>query len=168
MQISSNGLSILKNREKLRLNAYPDSNGTITIGWGFTTYENGAKVKKGDSITESRAIQLLNFHLNIAVTGVNKAITTTLTQGQFDACVSFAYNTGVGAFTGSTLRKLINADPNNTTAIFAAWRQWKYETINGVKVVSDGLINRREEEILMYRGVGAIVAVKKKTGLSQL
>jgi lysozyme len=155
MQFSANGVAILKNREKLRLNAYPDSNGTITIGWGCTTWENGQKVKIGQTVTEARAVQLLNYHIGIAVNGVNKNITASLLAGQFDACVSFVYNAGTSAFANSILRKLINTNPNNTQAIFAEWRKWKYETVKGVKVVSRGLINRREEEIQMYQN-GAV------------
>ncbi|TDE15295.1 lysozyme [Dyadobacter psychrotolerans] len=150
MQFSSSGVQVLKNREKLRLKAYPDSNGTLTIGWGFTYYEDGSRVKSGQTITQDRAVQLLNYHIGIAVNGVNKNITASLLQGQFDACVSFVYNAGTTAFANSGLRKLINANPNNTEAIFAEWRKWKYETVNGVKRISDGLIKRREEEIRMY------------------
>jgi lysozyme len=162
MQISTSGLNTLKNREELRLKAYYDTNGTITIGWGCTYYENGNKIKIGDSITEARAVQLLNYHVGVANNGVNENISTFLTQSQHDACVSFTYNVGVPAFAGSTLRKLINANPTNTTAIFAEWRKWKYETKNGVKVVNKGLVNRREEEIQMYSGGSG--SLKKKAG----
>lgn len=152
MQISSQALEILKNREELRLTAYQDSAGVWTIGYGCTTYENGAKVKAGEKITEAKAVQLLNYHVGSAMATVNDGITATLNQGQFDALVSFAYNVGGPKFQSSTLRNLINADPNNFAVIAAEFRKWVYVTVNGKKVKSAGLVNRREEEIAMYQG----------------
>jgi lysozyme len=152
MQISSQALEILKIREELRLTAYQDSAGVWTIGYGCTTYENGAKVKAGDKITEAKAIQLLNYHVGSAVATVNGGITAMLNRGQFDALVSFAYNVGGPAFKNSMLRELVNTDPNNLIEIAAEFRKWVYVTTNGKKVKSAGLVNRREEEIAMYQG----------------
>ncbi|WP_353720174.1 lysozyme [Dyadobacter sp. 676] len=152
MQISSQALEILKNREELRLTAYQDSAGVWTIGYGCTTYENGAKVKAGDKITEAKAVQLLGYHVGKAVATVNGAVTATLNQGQFDALVSFTYNVGGPAFQGSTLRELVNKDPSDLIVIQTEFRRWVYVTVNGKKVKSAGLVNRREEEIAMYRG----------------
>ena len=152
MQISSQSLEILKNREELRLTAYQDSAGVWTIGYGCTTYENGAKVQAGDKVTEAKAVQLLNYHVANAVAAVNGGISATLNQGQFDALVSFAYNVGGTKFQNSTLRSLVNADPNNLIVITAEFRKWVYVTVGGKKVKSAGLVNRREEEITMYQG----------------
>lgn len=153
MQISSQALEILKNREKLRLSAYQDSAAVWTIGYGCTTYENGAKVKAGDKITEAKAVQLLDYHVGNAISAVNSSISATLNQGQFDALVSFVYNVGGPKFQSSALRKLVNTDPNNVTAIAAEFRKWVYVTVGGKKVKSAGLVNRREEEIVMYQGL---------------
>ena len=150
MQVSSEGLDILKNREKLRLTAYRDQGGVWTIGYGATTYESGSRVKEGDKITETRAMQLLAYHVGVAASAVNSMVKVSLTNGQFDALTSFVYNTGSGAFAKSTLRTLVNTNPNDFDRIAEAFRAWKYVTVNGVKVVSNGLIARREEEIEMY------------------
>jgi len=161
MQVSSQGLGILKRREALRLNAYQDQAGVWTIGYGATSYESGAKVKQGDKITAARAEQLLAFHVGWAATAVNVLITPTLTQGQFDALTSFAYNVGEPNFRKSTLRTLVNTNPNDFERISAAFLQWVYVTVNGVKVKSNGLVNRRNEEIELYTSG----AVKKKSPL---
>jgi len=152
MQTSSQALETLKIREQLRLAAYQDPAGVWTIGYGCTTYENGTKVKAGDKITEMKAVQLLNDHVGKAVATVNAGITATLDQGQFDALVSFTYNVGGTKFNNSTLRGLVNTDPDDLPVIEAEFRKWVYVTVNGKKVKSAGLVSRREEEIAMYEG----------------
>lgn len=150
MQVSAAALEILKDREELRLKAYLDQAGVWTIGYGATYYENGVRVKQGDVITADRAIQLLNYHVGVAASGVNNIVKAALNQGQFDALVSFTYNVGVPKFTASTLRTLVNTNPNDLDRIAAEFRKWVYVTVKGVKVKSSGLVARREEEIEMY------------------
>lgn len=151
MQVSAEALEILKDREALRLTAYQDQAGVWTIGYGATYYESGAKVRQGDTITAARAVQLLAYHVGVAASGVNNVIKATLNQGQFDALVSFAYNVGVPRFTSSTLKTLVNTNPNDLDRIEAEFLKWVYVTVNGVKVQSAGLVNRRREEVEMYR-----------------
>lgn len=155
MQVSEEALEILKDREALRLTAYQDQAGVWTIGYGATTYESGSRVKQGDTITLARAEQLLAFHVGKSAAAVEAAITPTLTQGQFDALTSFTYNVGTGAFQKSTLRTLVNTNPNDIERIEAAFMQWVYVTVNGVKVKSNGLVNRRIEEVEMYKSGAA-------------
>jgi lysozyme len=150
MQVSAEGLEILKEREALRLTAYKDSAGVWTIGYGATYYESGARVKQGDVITAARALQLLSFHVGVAASEVNSLISVNLNAGQFDALTSFAYNVGGSNFAKSTLRTLVNTNPNDFERIKAAFMSWVYVTVNGVKVRSKGLENRRKEEIEMY------------------
>jgi len=158
MQISPEGLNTLKNREKLRLTAYKDQAGVLTIGYGCTTYESGAKVKAGDAITAARATQLLAYHVGVAAAAVNSGITATLNQGQFDALTSFTYNVGTGAFAKSQLRTVVNTNPADYERVYTELLQWVYVTVNKVKIKSNGLVNRREEEYRMYR----TGSVKKK------
>jgi lysozyme len=165
MQVSSQGLEILKDREKLELTAYQDSGGVWTIGYGATTYENGTKVKKGDTITEAKAVQLLSYHVGIAAGSVNRLVTSTLNQGQFDALTSFVYNVGSGNFQKSNLLKVVNTDPNNYDAVEKAFLAWISVTVNGQLKPVQGLINRRNEEIEMYRSGSELVVLKKNGSL---
>ena len=151
MQVSSGLLETLKKREALRLTAYQDQAGIFTIGYGATYYESGARVKSGDVITLTRANQLLNFHVGLAASSVVNLVQSTLNQGQFDALVSFTYNVGITAFADSTLLKLVNSNPNNLEAIEAQFKAWNKVTVGGVKVVSQGLVNRRIEEYNIYK-----------------
>jgi lysozyme len=166
MQVSSHLIQTLKSRESLRLTAYTDSAGVWTIGWGATSYESGAKVVKGDVITLARAEQLLGYHVGIAAAAVNSQVTATLTQGQFDALVSFVYNVGSANFAKSTLRVLVNTNPNDFSRINAEFLKWVFVTVGTGKIKIQGLVNRRNEEIEIYAsGDGN---VKKKAELITL
>ena len=76
--------------------------------------------------------------------GVNE-VDADLTQEQFDALVSFVFNVGVQAFRVSTLRKLVERNPNDPK-IADEFRRWVYA---GDKKLP-GLIKRREQEIKLY------------------
>ena len=75
-----------------------------------------------------------------------------LNQNQFDTLVSFCYNVGIGAFTGSTLRrKLNNNDFQGAAEEFIVWNKG---TINGVKKELPGLTRRRTRERQLFEKVG--------------
>lgn len=138
MKTSPDGLAIIKGAEGLRLEAYPDP-GTggepITIGYGHT-----GGVKLGDTITEEEAEAFLQADLATFEQCVEEHCEYELTQGQFDACVSLAYNIGCKAFAGSTLLMLLNAgDTDGAAKQFARWNK------AGGHVMA-GLVRRREAE----------------------
>ncbi|MDT0205784.1 lysozyme, partial [Serratia marcescens] len=106
MRTSEQGRDFIKGFEALRLRAYPDP-GTgkpFTIGWGHTK-----GVKSGDRITQEQAEAFFSEDLAVFELTVNSAIKRTMTQNQFDAMVSLAFNIGGPAFAGSTLAKKFNA-----------------------------------------------------------
>ena len=76
-------------------------------------------------------------------------MTQKLTQNQFDALVSFVYNEGEGNFKQSTLLKRVNENPSNPE-IRDAFMMWTKVTVNGQKVDSAGLKNRRTAEADLY------------------
>jgi lysozyme len=69
----------------------------------------------------------------------------TITQNQFNALVSFAYNLGAQSLKGSTLLKKVNANPNDPTI---AVEFLKWVNAGGRKVA--GLVRRREAEANLY------------------
>jgi lysozyme len=89
--------------EGLRLEAYQDSVGVWTIGYGHTK-----GVKRGDKITHEQAEEFLKQDMQEAIDGVNRLVRVPLTQQQFDALVDFTFNLGVGNLSKSTLLKLLN------------------------------------------------------------
>ncbi len=130
---------------KKYLKAYLDGGGVPTIGIGTTVYPNGKRVRLGDTCTELQALQYCAHDTNYFKQQVDANLRDDINQGMFNGCVSFSYNTGRTKGTG--LYKLINENPQNYTAIEAAWLEWKYDNH---KVV-DGLLRRRESEFFLYR-----------------
>jgi len=111
-----------------------------TIGWGHT----GKNVFPGDKITLEVAQSLFDFDLKNAQDPVD-ALGVQLTQGQYDALVSFCFNLGADKFSKSTLRKMVLTNAINP-AIRKQFDRWVYS--NGV--VLPGLVRRRKEEADLY------------------
>jgi lysozyme len=140
MKISPKGLAVIKQFEGLRLTAYKCPAGVLTIGYGST----GAHVKPGMIITEQEAERLLLGDISRFEVGVQEVIKKTLTQGQFDALVSFSFNVGLGALRESTLAaKLKAGDVVGAANEFARWNK------AGGKVLP-GLVKRREAERALF------------------
>ena len=143
-------VDFLKKWEGLKLTSYTDSAGIWTIGYGTIMYEDGRHVKKGETITQQRAEDLLAFEVGLKAKGVNAAIDpVALTQSQYNALVSFAYNTGSGALRGSTLLKRVKVNPQDAL-IRDAFIMWNKARVDGQLVFIKGLDNRRREEADLY------------------
>ena len=150
MQVSQNGLSMIKNEEGLRLTAYTDQAGVWTIGYGTIGYQNGNPVKKGDTITEQQAEDLLAWEVNLKTSSVASMVSgVTLNQNQYDSLVDFAYNAGTGALRGSTLLKRVLANPQDPT-ITDAFMMWDKIHVDGQLVYNAGLASRRQREAKLY------------------
>jgi lysozyme len=151
MQLSNNGKAVIKNFEGLRLNAYRDSAGIWTIGYGSTRYHDGKSVRPGDKLAnEIQADALFDNTLGQYEDAVNNMVRTSITQNQFDALVSFTYNEGIGALKKSTLlRKLNEGNYKDAADQFLVWNKIT-EPINGEKVVLDTLVKRRQQERQLF------------------
>lgn len=136
MNISKNGVDLIKQFEGLKLNAYKCPAGIWTIGWGHT----GKDVFKGLKINEKEAQFFLLNDLKIHSSYIEKLTKVPLNQNQFDALVSFEYNIGYSAFKNSTLLKLLNQKKYNLAA--DEFDKWIYAN----KKKLNGLINRRKKE----------------------
>jgi GH24 family phage-related lysozyme (muramidase) len=102
-KISSRGLLLLKTFEGLRLEAYQDSVGVWTIGYGTTT-----GVVPGMRISQAEAEALLKKDLARFEGAIASTIKVPLNSDQCSALVCFTYNIGESAFAGSTLLQLLN------------------------------------------------------------
>ena len=138
-EITQETINLIKQFEALRLNAYQDSVGVWTIGWGHTKDVYG-----GMKITEHGARQFLIDDLAIAAASVNRAIKKPMTDNEFGAFLSLTHNIGVGAFAKSTAARKFNAGDKQGAA--KAILLWNKITIDGKKIVSNGLVNRRADE----------------------
>lgn len=162
MEISNKGIKLIQDFEACAridpetglIHPYLDENDppVPTVGWGSTHWENGAPVKMSDSaITQDRADSLFKSQLASFVHGVNQVVTAILTQNQFDALVSFAYNCGVPSLASSTLLRRVNANPSDQT-IRDAFMMWNKVSSGGHLIESPGLSYRRTKESDFYFG----------------
>lgn len=136
MKYSQPGITLTKSFESCALTAYQDVKGVWTIGWGHT----GALVTKGTTCTQEQADAWFLADCARAEQAVDLFVHISLNQQEFDALVDFAFNCGVSAFIGSTLRKLLNmGDIAGAAAEFEKW-----DHASG-KVVA-GLLRRRLAE----------------------
>lgn len=139
MLISNNGINLIKKFEGLELKAYKDSVGILTIGYGHTR-----GVKAGDVITGQQADAFLREDVQVAELAVNTNVKVKLTQGQFDALVSFIFNLGAGNFVKSTLLKKLNTgDYAGAADEFGKW-------VNAGGKPLPGLVKRRAAEKEMF------------------
>ena len=135
MTYSKSGLALTERFEGCRLEAYQDSTGRWTIGYGHTF-----NVIKGDVCTQAQAEAWLIGDTAWAEKYVNRHVTTEVTQGEFDALVDFSFNLGVGTFEQSTLLRLVNERQFAAAAL--EFDKWAHA--GGVVVA--GLLRRRQAE----------------------
>ena len=136
---SERGLALIKKYEGLRTNAYLCPANVWTIGYGHTK-----GVKQGMMISHQDAEKLLKEDLAYFELAVYSAVKVPLTQNQFDALVSLAFNIGVGAFNQSTLLRWLNRKH-----YISAAEQFLRWTRGGGKVLP-GLVKRRKEEYELF------------------
>jgi lysozyme len=145
MKLNESGKSLIKSFEGCRLTSYKCSANHDTIGYGNTFYEDGTKVKPGDKITQERANELFEIIAKDFADKVKPLIKKDLTENNFSAIVSFAYNVGVGNLKSSTLLKKVNINPSDETirAEFMKWVRAGGKELTGLK-------RRRKAEADLY------------------
>ncbi len=142
--ITQRGFDLIKQFEGFSSQIYLDVAGLPTIGYGHLLRAGEAELFK-NGITELVAQALLIKDVLHAEQAVLRLITVPLTNGQFDALVSFTFNLGAGALQRSTLRRKINrGDHADAPAEFMRW-VWA----SGKKL--KGLVKRRCAEANIYR-----------------
>jgi lysozyme len=145
MKIDNKGIKLLEELEGLELKSYKCSASVWTIGLGNTFYEDGSKVKEGQSISKERAYLLFNLISKKFEKAINDNVKVDISQNQFNSLFCFVYNIGITGFKNSTLLRLLNINPKdaNIAKQFLRWNK-----INGVE--SRGLTNRRIKESSLY------------------
>lgn len=144
-QINDLGLNLIKSSEGLRLQVYLDAVKKPTVGYGhlLTQQDN---LHLGDSITSEQADALLRFDLTRTEEGVEQLVTIDITDNQFSALVSFAFNLGLHSLKTSTLlRKLNNSDDINEVA--EEFLKWDFA--GGHRLVGLTIRRRKEKELFL-------------------
>lgn len=146
MQTSPAGRELIEDFEGLFLHAYHDSVGVLTIGYGHTNIGNiPPQVYVGMTITKEEADQALSNDLAKFEARVAKIMRgVDLKQCEFDALVSFDFNTG--DLLSSSIDDKIKA--GRIDAAMDTLLQYNHA---GGQVLS-GLTRRREAERLMFLG----------------
>lgn len=150
--VSAGGLTFIQSKEGLFYTAYADpatGGDPWTICWGHT----GPEVVKGLTVKRSQCDTWYRQDIRKAEMVVQKHVTFPLRQGQYDALVSFAFNTGPNKLPKSTLLRLTNQ--GKWLASCDEYPKWKYAN----KKVLRGLVTRRYEERGMCRQPGEYVYV---------
>lgn len=142
MKTSSNGRRLIEQFEGLSLKAYNDGTGVITIGYGHTSAAGPPKVSRGQTITKEQADQILASDLGKVETQVNSLVHVPIDQNQFDALVSFHFNTGALG-RSSVLKKLNQGDYNGAANALLLYNR------GGGRVMA-GLARRRAAEKALF------------------
>jgi len=144
MQTSEKGIALIKEFEGCKLTAYQDSVGVWTIGYGWTQPVDGKPIRAGMTIKQQTAERLLKTGLVSYESDVSRLVKVGLTQGQFDALVSFTYNLGARSLSTSTLLRKLNAgDYAGAADEFLRWNKAGGKVLNG-------LARRREAERALF------------------
>jgi lysozyme len=141
MQISPEGLDLLKRSEGFRGRAYLDAAGIATIGYGHRIL---ASESFPNGIAEAQAEEILSTDVRSAEQAVQRLVRVALTQGQFDALVDFCFNLGAGKLAASTLLKDLNAGQYGA----ASEQLLRWDHIGSQE--SEGLKARREAEFQLW------------------
>lgn len=136
LHISDKGLSMLAELEGCRNTGYLCSAGVVTNGLGHTQ-----TAKLGEHINDEAMASNFLVDVKNAENTVNRCIHVELTQGQFDAFTSFAFNVGAKQFCNSTLVRTAN----NYDRRGACYELTRWIFVDGRPI--DGLINRRNVEL---------------------
>lgn len=156
---SAKGIAFIHSFEQRRLKAYRSfKDEPWTIGWGHTSNAGLPKVTQGMVITSAEADQIFVRDLAKFERRVRRYIKVKLSQGQFDALVSFDYNTG--ALDTASFVQLLNA--GNYAAVPAGMA--KYVNSGKQKNVK-GLVRRRKGEIALWNDK-MLPSTKKKIGVA--
>jgi len=158
MKTSKNGIAFIEKEEGVILYAYDDMNekrvpkggsvkGTLTIGTGHTSAAGLPRVVPGMTITKEQADEILAQDLAKVEDNINNLVKVSINQNQFDALVSFDFNTG-GLVKSSVLRKLNNKDYQGAADALLNWSK-----ANGNPTL---LLPRRQRERALFLTPSAV------------
>jgi lysozyme len=156
MQVSDKAIAIITHHEGLRFKPYRCPAKLWTIGVGHVLYPDQGKIPLAErdayplrtednrTFSQAEVNGILRADLARFESGVSKLVAVPLTQGNFDALVSFSFNVGLGTLQRSTLRQKLNRGDKEG----AAEELLKY-CMAGGKILK-GLQNRRIDEKALF------------------
>ena len=156
MNVSADAIKMIQHHEGIRYKPYRCPALLWTIGVGHVLYPDQAKIpmdqrgayplrpEDNRAFSKDEVDGILRSDLQRFERGVEQLISVKLTQGQFDACVSFAFNVGLGTLQRSTFRqKVLRGEKDAAIASLLQYCK------AGGKVLK-GLENRRKDEAALF------------------
>jgi len=157
MELSKKGADFIFQMEeegKVALKAYRCQAGIWTIGKGHTTAAGPPQVVEGMEITEEDADIIFEHDMACVVSPINSMLAeagVTVTQPQFDALVSFAFNEGPEALRTSIIWKRLCAGKPSVLVASAMGLWIKLRDPNTKEMVSHiDLADRRFREAFLF------------------
>lgn len=145
MKVSVKCIQMIKHHEGVRYKPYRCPAGLWTVGVGHVIGDGSSLPSDWDrKFTTEEVDSILSTDLRRFERGVLRYCRGPLTQGQFDALVSFSFNAGLGNLQRSTLRMKHNRGEKEATA--KEFMKW---TKGGGRVLP-GLVKRRSDEATLY------------------
>jgi len=142
MKVDDAGLEFIRECEGCELDPYLDQAGYLTVGVGHLL--SGPEDPWNKTITTDEADYLLSGDIEPPEEVIAEEVQVEINQNHFNALASLIFNIGTGAFRDSTLLRVLNeGDYLGAADQFLVWNKI---TVDGEKVVSEGLANRRERE----------------------
>lgn len=141
---SAAGLILLATHEGFSPTPYKDTGGVITNGFG------NANREAHKNVTVVEALEDLKINASSAGRAVSKCVNIKITQSQYDAYVSFAYNVGNKAFCNSTMAKKANA--GDAVGSCNEFKRWQFVAGKDCRIASSncsGIVKRRKEELAL-------------------
>jgi lysozyme len=153
MKMTDEGLELIKVFEGFRSRAYRDPVGVWTIGFGHTSMAGMPEVRPGMVVSEEEAAVILRRDVEMFARGVRERLMRKVSDAQFSALVSFAYNVGLGALAKSSVLRAVNAgDFEAVPRRLALWTKAGGRTL-------PGLVRRRAAEAALFvSGEGLVEA----------
>ena len=143
-KLSDNGFELIVEVEGVRLKSYLDSRSIWTVGLGHT------KTAHKDQVISNTQVHQLFETDSLWVEKCINNEDLTINQNQFDALFSLVFNIGETQWHTSTLRRYLKKGIIDPKSINFAWKMWNKETINGIKTISPGAVNRRVKELELF------------------
>ncbi len=141
--VTDAGLDLIKRFEGFSPTIYICPSGHPTIGYGHVVLAH-EREHLAAGITQAEATDILRKDVGIAERAVLRLISVPLTDGQFDALVSFTFNLGAGALQRSTLRRKANRGEHE--GVPTELMKWVWAA--GKRL--HGLVRRRKAEASAY------------------
>jgi lysozyme len=142
-RVSRAAIELIKRFEGYRRAAAQLPDGRWTIGHGHTL-----TARQGAEVSEEDAEALLLYDLIGVAHTLNEVVYAPLTQNQFDALTSFAFNLGLDNFRQSGVLKRLNEGAPIQAA--CAMELWRKANVGGERIVIDALVRRRSVEKTLF------------------